>query len=153
MCNVLAVLSLSTLTGCTASTDDESELTDSTDDALTVTSSFVARGTGYYPDPSPLEGGYNDRKGKPLKTLQQFLAGDADYVAVAMDSTTFKYGQRLRIKELDSKYGRSIVFRVVDTGGAFKGKGRTRIDICTKNEQASLDPTINGRLHIDAIAD
>ncbi|AKU96905.1 hypothetical protein AKJ09_03569 [Labilithrix luteola] len=151
MCSALAMFALLS-TGCTASTDDdEADVTGNTDDALT--GSFVARGTGYYPDPSALEGGYNDRKGKPLTTLQQFLAGDADYVAVAMDSTAFKYGQRLRIRELESKYGRSIVFRVVDTGGAFRGKGRTRIDICTKNQQASLDPTINGLLHIDALAD
>ena len=40
---------------------------------------------------------------------------------------------------------------VVDTGGAFRGKGRTRIDICTANRSASLDSTINGRLNIEVI--
>lgn len=136
--------------GCAAeaATDEPAA---ATQDELRVKSSFTSRGTGYYPHSSALEGGFNDRLGKKLRTLQQFLAGDAEYAAVAMDSNTFKYGTRLRIKELDAKYGKAIVFRVVDTGGAFRGKGRARIDICTANEAASLDPTINGTLHIDVI--
>lgn len=111
---------------------------------------YPARGTGYYPDRSAMEGGFVDRKGKPLHTLQDFLAGKASYVSVAMDSTAFPYGTKLRIPELEAKYGRPIEFRVVDTGGAFRGKGTSRIDICTANRQASLDPTINGPLHLVA---
>jgi 3D (Asp-Asp-Asp) domain-containing protein len=135
--------------GCGATS--EAEPTGAAADEIRVTSTFTSRGTGYYPSSSALEGGFNDRVGKKLRTLQQFLAGTADYASVAMDSNAFKYGTRLRIKELDAKYGRAIVFRVVDTGGAFRGKGRTRIDICTANERASLDPTINGTLHIEVI--
>jgi 3D (Asp-Asp-Asp) domain-containing protein len=93
-----------------------------------------------------MEGGFQDRKGKPLHTLQDYLAGKAPYVSVAMDSKSFPYGQKLRIPELEKKYGRPIEFRVVDTGGAFKGKGTSRIDICTANRKASLDPTVNGKL-------
>jgi hypothetical protein len=126
--------------------------TGESNEAVTVTSSFVARGTGYYPDASALEGGFTDRRGAKLHTLQQFLAGQAPYVSVAMDANAFAYGQRLRIKELEAKYGKPITFKVVDTGGAFRGKGRSRIDICTANRAASLDGTINGTLHIDAIA-
>jgi 3D (Asp-Asp-Asp) domain-containing protein len=107
---------------------------------------FTAKGTGYYPDNSPMEGGFKDRQGKPLHTLQDFLSGKAPYVSVAMDSKAFPYGTKLRIPELEKKYGRPIEFRVVDTGGAFKGKGTSRIDICTANQKASLDPTINGKL-------
>ncbi len=47
---------------------------------------FKARGTGYYPDKSALEGGFTDRVGKPLNTLQDYLSGKAPYVSVAMDS-------------------------------------------------------------------
>ncbi|MDP1829269.1 MAG: peptidoglycan-binding protein [Archangium sp.] len=107
---------------------------------------FKARGTGYYPDSSAMEGGYVDRKGAKLNTLQDFLSGKAPYVSVAMDSKAFPYGTKLRIPELEAKYGKQIEFRVVDTGGAFKGKGTSRIDVCTANRRASLDPTINGPL-------
>jgi len=107
---------------------------------------FTAKGTGYFPDNSPMEGGFKDRKGAPLHTLQDFLSGKSKYVSVAMDSKAFPYGTKLRIPELEAKYGRPIEFRVVDTGGAFRGKGTGRIDICTANRKASLDPTVNGRL-------
>jgi len=107
---------------------------------------FAARGTGYFPDNSAMEGGFKDRKGAPLHTLQDFLSGKAPYVSVAMDSKAFPYGTKLRITELEQKYGRPIEFRVVDTGGAFRGQGTGRIDICTANRRASLDPTINGML-------
>lgn len=136
--------------GCGAQADADED-TGASSDEIRVVSSFTSRGTGYYPDSSALEGGFNDRVGKRLRTLQQFLAGNAEYASVAMDTNAFKYGTRLRIKELDAKYGRPIVFRVVDTGGAFRGKGRSRIDICTANRSASLDPTINGTLHIEVI--
>jgi peptidoglycan hydrolase-like protein with peptidoglycan-binding domain len=111
---------------------------------------FNARGTGYYPDKSALEGGFTDRVGKPLNTLQDYLSGKAPYVSVAMDSKAFPYGTKLRIPELEAKYGRPIDFRVVDTGSAFTGKGTGRIDICTANQKASLDPTINGPLTLVA---
>lgn len=136
--------------GCAAELDSE-EASGASSDEIRVVSTFTSRGTGYYPSSSALEGGFNDRAGKKLRTLQQFLAGNADYVSVAMDTNAFRYGTRLRIKELDAKYGRSIVFRVVDTGSAFRGKGRSRIDICTANRSASLDSTVNGTLHLEVI--
>lgn len=146
----LALVAVTAFAAACTSQASEEELGDS-QDAIRVTSSFVSRGTGYYPANNSLEGGFVDRKGARLRTLQQFLAGNADYVSVAMDSNAFSYGQRLRIKELEAKYGRPIVFRVVDTGGAFRGKGRSRMDICVANRTASVDPTINGTLHVDVI--
>lgn len=150
---LLSSLSLAALaviaTACTA--DPAGEEVGDSEGAIRVTGSFTSRGTGYYPANNSLEGGFVDRRGARLRTLQQYLAGSADYVSVAMDSRAFAYGQRLRIKELEAKYGRSIVFRVVDTGGAFRGKGRSRIDVCVANRSASVDPTINGTLHIDII--
>ena len=113
--------------------------------------SFTARGTGYYPSGSALEGGFSDRAGHPLRTLQAYLAGRASYVSCAMDPRAFRYGTRLRIAELERKYHRIIDFRVVDTGGDFYGRGTSRIDICTANYRASLDPTINGRLHCTVV--
>jgi 3D (Asp-Asp-Asp) domain-containing protein len=150
-CSLLVLLSLALTAVACGGAPSGDDAVASTGDAITVKSSFVARGTAYYPSNSGIEGGFKDRKGVALKTLQQYLAGNASYVSVAMDTKAFAYGQRLRIKELETKYGQSIIFRVVDTGGAFKGKGRSRIDICVQNASASRDSTINGTLHIDVI--
>jgi 3D (Asp-Asp-Asp) domain-containing protein len=86
--------------------------------------------------------------GAKLNTLQDYLAGKAPYVSVAMDPKAFGYGTKLRIAELEKKYGKTIEFRVVDTGGAFYGKGTSRLDVCTANAAASVDPTINGTLTV-----
>lgn len=121
-------------------------------DQAQVKKTAKATGTGYFPDNSAMEGGFVDRQGKKLNTLQDFLAGKADYVSVAMDKNEhIPYGAKLRIPELEKKYGRPIEFRVVDTGGAFTGKGNSRIDICTANEKASTDPTINGPLTLQFV--
>jgi 3D (Asp-Asp-Asp) domain-containing protein len=149
MKKAIACLSLFAALAAACSGAPADEGTDATGDELSSVRSFRARGTGYYPDSSALEGGFNDRLGKPLRTLQDYLAGRADYVSVAMDTRAFKYGTHLRIRQLEAKYGRAIDFRVVDTGGAFVGKGTSRIDICTKSYRDSLDPTINGMLDID----
>ena len=114
-----------------------------------------AKGTGYFPENSAMEGGFKDRRGKDLQTLQDYLSGKSKYVSVAMDKNAkIPYGKGLHIKELDRKYADTlkklgkehIDFRVVDTGGAFTNKGTGRIDIATANRKASLDPTINGPL-------
>jgi len=108
---------------------------------------YSAKGTGYFPKHVGQEGGPNDMIGKPLHTLQAFLAGKAPYVSVAMDKQAgLPYGTKLRIPELEKKYGRPIEFRVVDTGSAFKGKGTSRIDICVRDFAASLEETLNGHL-------
>ena len=112
-----------------------------------ATRTYTAHGSAYYPDSSALEGGFKDRRGKNLNTLQDYLANKADYVSVAMDSQlAITYGTVVKIPEIDANRGRAIEFRVVDTGGAFKGKGFTRIDICVATRQDSLDTTINGTL-------
>jgi hypothetical protein len=121
---------------------------------------FEARGTGYYPTPDAhstpeyrLEGGPLDRRGAPLRTLQDFLEGKAEYVSVAMDSEAFPYGTEIMIPELESQYRRFIPFRVVDTGSAFKGRGKGRIDICVRDRKASWDDTINGPLTLIVFED
>lgn len=135
----------------------------------------AARGTGYYPFNNRMEGGYKDMKSQPLHTLQDFLNGKAAYVSIALDKDLYehvilagrekyrktgdprykkyltlqpqvRYGDTFRIPELDAKYGRPIVFKAVDTGGAFTGKGFGRVDICTASSKDSRDATINGKL-------
>jgi len=116
-----------------------------------ATRTYQAKGTGYYPDSSALEGGFNDRHDKPLRTLQAFLGGEAEYVSVAMDKNLqIPYGTKLRIPEIEAAHGnKPIEFRVVDTGGAFTDKGYTRIDICTADKKASEDAAINRILTLE----
>ncbi len=111
----------------------------------------TAKGTGYYPHNSKMEGGYLDKKGNKLTTLQDVLDGKAKSAAIALDKNLYKsgqvkYGDSFTIPEIDKKYGRHIDFRAVDTGGAFTGKGFSRVDICTGSKKDSLDPTVNGKL-------
>ena len=109
--------------------------------------SHIARGSAYVPAASRMEGGFTDRRGVALNTLQDFLEGKAKYVSVAMDKhLPLKYGATLRIKELEARLGKVIEFRVVDTGDAFDNKRYSRIDICVRNHAASFDPVINGSL-------
>ncbi len=110
--------------------------------------SYHSKATGYFPDSSAMEGGYVDRKGNPLRTLQQFTKGKANFVSTAMDSHAFGYGQQICIPEINASMGSAIPFRVVDTGGAFQGKGTSRIDICTGGQSASLSDAVNRQLTI-----
>lgn len=75
---------------------------------------------GLSPAQSRMEGGTNDRKGRPITTLEMYQQGIADYVSVAGDFTIWPDGQRL---ELSNWPG--VVFRVVDTGGNFYDSGKT----------------------------
>jgi len=84
------------------------------------------RATGYWPytareDEKKMEGGTNDRKGKPIITLEQHLADPAryPYVSVSGDDALWPYGQRISIDAWPR-----AVFRVVDTGSHFRGAGK-----------------------------
>ncbi|KAJ8302650.1 hypothetical protein KUTeg_019046 [Tegillarca granosa] len=104
-------------------------------------------GTAYYPSNDPIEGGFVDMRGAPLKTLQDFLEGKASYVSVAMDNHAgIAYGTHICIPQLNKKYQKVIDFRVVDTGSAFMGKYFSRIDICVRTRHDSFDDTINNQL-------
>lgn len=101
------------------------------------------RSTSYFPDSSALEGGFVDRKGNPLKTLQAFLAGKADAVTVAMDSAVAPYATKLCSPTLNAAYGASIPLELKDTGGAFKDKAWQRLDFCSGSRHESLDSRLN----------
>jgi len=111
----------------------------------------VAKGTGYYPDSSKMQGGYHDKKGENLYTLQDYLEGKAPYVSIALDKNLYKsgavkYGDKYTIPELEAKYNRKIEFRAVDTGGAFTDKGFSRVDICARSKKDAWDNSLNGKL-------
>jgi hypothetical protein len=149
------LLVVATLTGACATTVDDNV---SDQEIVQESTSFRARLTSYYPHDSKMEGGYYDRWTHPLHTLQDFLEGKAPYVSVAMDPAVFSCKksrgnscQRLRIPSIEETYGVSIDFRVVDTGSAFRGKGRSRIDVCTRNLTTSKDAVVNATVDIIAL--
>ncbi len=109
---------------------------------------YKARTTGYYPANDPMQGGFLDRRGKKLRTLEDFVDGKVDYVSVAMDSNTLKYGAKVCIPKLNTKYGKAIPFRIVDTGGAFRLKGTSRLDICTRDKKSAHSKHVNQTLEI-----
>ena len=125
---------------------------------------YQAKGTGYEPDPSALEGGYLDMFGEPLNTVQDFLEGYAEddefqrtgtapYVSAAMDPKCPLHGKTISIAELDAAYGQPLKVKVCDCGDAFRGRGTTRIDICCRwgvnpktNQPYMNDDVVNGNL-------
>lgn len=87
---------------------------------------FAVHATGYWPysareDEKQMEGGVDDRKGKPIITLEMHTADPVKYpyVSVSGDDNIFPYGQRLSINAWPGK-----VFRVVDTGSHFRGTNK-----------------------------
>lgn len=119
--------------------------------------------TGYFPKNNRMEGGFLDRYGNRLYTLQDFLSGKAPYVSVAIDikNGMKKYQKtNLCIPELDKTYGPEmtndvkkrtggkIIFKAVDTGGRFYNRGWKKMDICVANEKASFDKRLNHKVTI-----
>jgi len=98
--------------------------------------------------------------GNALRTLQDYLDGNADYVSVAMDPSIAN-GTVFTSKELNDYFASQYPDRVpiklmmCDTGSAFDGKGWSRMDICCADKSQSQQPYIN-RSHtltpIDAAA-
>lgn len=103
--------------------------------------------TGYWPftardDEKKMEGGTKDRKGKPLYTLEMHLKDPAScpYVSVSGDDAVWPYGQRLSISAWPN-----AIFRVVDTGGHFRGAGKVYrvlgeepLDICVDSSKTPV---------------
>ncbi|MGE3724575.1 MAG: hypothetical protein AB7I41_03435 [Candidatus Sericytochromatia bacterium] len=125
----------------------------------------VAAGTSYAPKNTSLQGGTKDSVGNLLKphTLENVLAnikkgktGPDNYVAIAMDSALYQgkntpldYGDVFRIPELEAIYKTSpIYFALVDNGGAFKGTGGGKVDICC---ESSYTPGVNQSLSLHKV--
>jgi hypothetical protein len=108
---------------------------------------FAARLTGYWPftakaSERQMEGGTNDRRGNALHTLEDAQAGRAPFVSVSGDDAIFPYGQALRIDAFPG-----VLFRVVDTGGHFRGAGkvyrvagREPLDVCVASSATKVPP-------------
>jgi len=88
-----------------------------------------------------MEGAPVDRKGAPLHTVEDFLAGRADHVSVSGDYEIFPYGQKILIPWGD----KTIIGRVTDTGGHFHGAGkvyrvvgREPLDVCVESSKTVI---------------
>lgn len=126
-----------------------SETTDAIKDALAPVSPYApARApaqlnavlTHYWPFKENLtakerrmEGGVNDSNSQPLSTVEDFLSGKSDHVSIAGDDAIFPYGQKVLIPWA----GKTLVGRITDTGGNFRGlnkvyrvEGREPLDVC-----------------------
>lgn len=108
---------------------------------------FTSKGIGFYPSYDDNQGGFVDCMDKPLYTLQDFLAGSVPWVDVAFDKElNLKYGLEVQIPELNSKYNRSIIFKVSDTGIRYERQGFSQVVIATLDRQSSQEEVLNGQL-------
>lgn len=131
--------------------------------AVSTGGQFNARLTGYWPYAAKtaaekrMEGGLNDRKGKPIITLEQHRSDPSKYpfVSVAGDPAIFPYGQRLSIDQFPG-----AVFRVVDTGSHFFGSGkvyraagREPLDVAVDSSSTKIIPSATATIipgdHLD----
>ncbi len=108
------------------------------------------------------EGGPNDRKGKRNHTLREYIAGKynnpaqptENYVSLAGDYTAgspfSQYGIKVYIPSIESAMagGKEIIFRVVDTGGDFVGKGSSRLDVAVFTQSEMSQSAINATTDI-----
>lgn len=111
-----------------------------------MTTQFNTYVTWYSPGKGDIkmEGGLQDRKGAPAYTIEQYLAGKAPYVTVAMDPKVFPYGTTVTNPSFRDASGNLIPFRVTDTGSAFKGVGTQKMDIATDSaNKALVGPNFN----------
>lgn len=97
-----------------------------------------------------MEGGLNDRKGRPLRTLEDFLAGRSDHVSLSGDDAAWPYGQKLLLFFPD---GKTIVGRVTDTGRNFRGStkvyrafGNEPIDVCVGLRSTKVPPFVTAKI-------
>ena len=118
---------------------------------------FKARLTGYYPfianltaKERKMEGGVNDRTGRPLIAIEQHLMDPVryPYVSVSGDPEIFPYGQRIIIDAWPN-----AIFRVVDTGDNFSGAkkvyriaGYEPLDICQLTSDFKKPTTASAKI-------
>lgn len=112
---------------------------------------FTALTTGYHPvsqdDPNyQMEGGFEDKAGDPVYTLDQYRRGEAPYVTVAMDASAVPHGTTLVSPDFPD-----IPFQVRDTGAAFKGKGLSRVDIARDSASGANSDEVNRQTRFEVV--
>ncbi len=100
--------------------------------------------TGYYPSNDPMEGGFKDCVGRPLKTLAAYVRGSAhnSHVSLAVDPKVIPKGSLVNIEGFLDSDRVPILFYACDVGGMIKGK---HVDICCGNKEQTLQIDSNGQ--------
>ncbi|KAL1506018.1 hypothetical protein ABEB36_005455 [Hypothenemus hampei] len=125
---------------CKALFDDELDLTCKGKTFRNVTL------TAYFPDytDSDHEFGYQDKRGRKLRTLQDYLDDRAEFVTLSMDDHLgIPYGTQVCIPELNKHFGHKILLEVRDSSYDLLGRGYSRADICVRTEIDSYDLNVN----------
>ena len=114
---------------------------------------YYAPGKGRTAQEKAIESGIQDKKGKIINTLEDYLEGKSNFVSVAMDGR-FTYGTKLTNENF--KYENKLIpFEIRDTGGAFTNAGGSKIDIPTREISIAngKDPKIKNILWPNGITD
>ena len=97
-----------------------------------------------------MEGGVNDRKGKPLHSVEDFFAGKSAYVSLSGDDKAWPWGQRVDFVWSD---GRKVIGRVVDTGRNFRGStkvyraaGNEPLDVAVRSKSTHPPTFVTGTI-------
>lgn len=99
--------------------------------------------TGYYPSNDPMEGGFFDCVGHPLKTLSSYIRGSANnsHVSLAVDPSVIRKGSLVNIEGFLDCDGVPILFYACDVGGMIKGN---HVDICCGSKEQAYAIDSNG---------
>ena len=99
--------------------------------------------TGYYPSDDPIEGGYVDNVGNPLKTLSDYVRNSKyhSHVSLAVDPNLIPLGSLINIEGFNDRDGVPVLFYACDIGGMIKGK---HVDICCGNEKQTFKVDTDG---------
>lgn len=104
---------------------------------------YEVKVTGYYPSDDEIEGGFEDCKGHPLKTLLDYKRGSSNnsHVSLAVDPEVIPLGCLVNIEKFNDKDNVPILFYACDTGGSVKGK---HVDVCCGNKKQAFDIDSDG---------
>ncbi len=129
-------------------------------DPTAVLDTFDSVASLYSIENTKMEGGAYDRcdykKAPPedrrrLSTLEDYLAGKTNWVAIAMDSKVVPYGTMVRIPKLEDQLkahgmypGGPIIFVITDGGSAFDGILKwKRFDLCVGDNKDDINKKFN----------
>ena len=100
--------------------------------------------TGYYPSNDPMEGGFKDCFGNPLRTLSDYDRNSPkhNYVSLAVDPKVIDKRSHINIEGFKDKDDVPVLFYACDVGSLIKGH---HVDICCGSKEQSELIDSNGK--------